>query len=184
MRRRSKKSYLGLSNATRFPPSIRCSIMQVKTAILGFGNPVRSDDGVGCFVIEQLQQQRGALPAETTLLDMGTSAFEMLFQLQGHQRLVLVDAVVNSGEADGAIFRLPADEVETAVQDDPMVFLHSLKWDQALSYAKKILGEAYPADVAVYLIAVSNTRLEVGLSPEVEVAGRRVCDHILAELNV
>jgi hydrogenase maturation protease len=30
-----------------------------KTAILGFGNPVRSDDGVGCMVIEDLQKRLG-----------------------------------------------------------------------------------------------------------------------------
>ncbi|MEM9836442.1 MAG: hydrogenase maturation protease, partial [Bacteroidota bacterium] len=62
---------------------------KIKTAILGFGNPARSDDGVGCYVIQQLQER---LPAEEeiTLLDMGTSAFEVLFQLKGHERIILV----------------------------------------------------------------------------------------------
>ncbi len=154
-----------------------------KTAVLGFGNPVRSDDGVGCYVIELLKK---ALPGqeEVTLLDMGTSAFEVLFQLQGHDRLILVDAVVNSGEPDGTQYLLPASAVEASIMDDPMVFLHALKWDQALSYARKILREAYPEDVSVYLISVTNIRLEVGLSDVVKAAGDAVAQRILSELGV
>lgn len=152
-----------------------------QTAVLGFGNPVRTDDGIGCYVIESLQKQ---LPDQSgvSLLDMGTSAFEVLFQLKGHEKIILVDAVVNTGEEDGTLYKLPASEVNAAIQDDPMVFLHALKWDQALSYAKKILREEYPEDISVYLIAVSNTRLEIGLSEAVQSAGDRVVALIKEEL--
>lgn len=152
-----------------------------KTAILGFGNPVRSDDGIGCFVINALQKHWGNRP-DLSILDMGTSAFEVLFQLQGHSRIILVDAVINTGEPDGTLYRLPAEAIESSIQDDPMVFLHSLKWDQALSYAKKILGSNFPSDISVYLIAVSNTRLEVDLSGAVKAAGLKVVDLINQEL--
>ena len=155
-----------------------------KTAILGFGNPVRSDDGVGCRVIELLQAKLGETAPEVSLLDMGTSAFEVLFQLKGHARIVLVDGVLNTGEPDGTCYRLPASAVEASIQDDPMVFLHSLKWDQALSYAKKILGPEYPDDIAVYLIAISDTRLEIGMSAVVQQAGEKVADLILEELGL
>jgi hydrogenase maturation protease len=154
-----------------------------KTAILGFGNPVRSDDGIGCVVIEQLKAQLGHDHPNISLIDMGTSAFEVLFQLTGHQQIILVDAVMNTNEPDGTMYKLPASAVEAAIQDDPMVFLHSLKWDQALSYAKKILGEAYPDDISVYLIAVSNIRLDVGISDTVQAAGEKVVNLILADLE-
>ncbi|MCB9080596.1 MAG: hydrogenase maturation protease [Lewinellaceae bacterium] len=153
-----------------------------KTAILGFGNPVRSDDGVGCLVIELLQQITTPVSG-VTLLDMGTSAFEVLFQLQGHNAIILVDAVINSGEPDGTVFHLPASEVSAAIQDDPMVFLHALKWDQALSYARKILREDFPEDIQVYLIAVSDTRLEIGMSDPVRAAAQRVAELIQQSLR-
>lgn len=150
---------------------------------MGFGNPCRSDDGVGCFVIEQLKNQF-AWNEQVSLFDMGTSAFEVLFHLQGHERIIVVDAVVNSGETPGTLYRLPASEINAHIQDDPMVFLHSLKWDQALSYAKKILQEAYPNDIQVYLIAVDNLRLDIGLSQPVREAGDRVVELILKELEL
>ena len=156
-----------------------------KTAILGFGNPVRSDDGVGCMVIEVLKKRLGEdHETDITLLDMGTSAFEVLFQLRDHRRIILVDGVLNSGEPDGTLYRLPGEAVEASIQDDPMVFLHSLKWDQALSYAKKILGTEYPDDISVYLISITNTRLEIGMCDAVQAAGLKVTDKILEELGL
>ena len=154
------------------------------TAILGFGNPVRSDDGVGCMVIDELKKRLGETPDGISLIDMGTSAFEVLFQLKGHARIILVDGVINTGEPDGTLYRMPASAVNASIQDDPMVFLHSLKWDQALSYAKKILGAEYPEDISVYLISVSNTRLDLGISDAVQQAGKKVTDLILEELGL
>jgi hydrogenase maturation protease len=154
-----------------------------KTAIMGFGNPVRSDDGVGCYVIYELKKHLGERE-DISVMDMGTSAFEVLFQLKGHGRIIIVDAVVNTGEPIGTLYKLPAEEVEAAVQDDPMVFLHSLKWDQALSYAKKILREEYPNDIQVYLIAVDNIRLSDSLSEAAKDAGDKVVDLILKDIEI
>lgn len=148
---------------------------------MGFGNPVRSDDAVGVYVIEQLRKELAAR-TDVSLFDMGTSAFEVLFNLKGHQRIILVDAVVNTGEAVGTLYKVPAHEVERAPVDDPLVFLHSLKWDQALSYAKKILQDDYPSDITVYLIAVDNTKLEVGLSQAAKNAGDRVVQLIQKDI--
>ncbi|TVZ27068.1 hydrogenase maturation protease [Gillisia sp. Hel_I_86] len=154
----------------------------MKTAIMGFGNPVRSDDGIGMYVIEELQKIIGDNDT-INIFDMGTAAFEVLFGLKGHTKILMVDAVVNSNEPIGTLFKVPAEEVLRAPQDDPMVFLHGMKWDQALSYSKKILGDEYPKDIQVYLIAVENTKLDTVLSEEVKQAGDKVVQHILEDLK-
>lgn len=148
---------------------------------MGFGNPVRSDDAIGIYVIEKLRKEIED-QSHISLLDMGTSAFEVLFKLKGHERIILVDAVVNTGEAVGTLYKVPAEEIRRAPVDDPMVFLHSIKWDQALSYAKKILQHEYPEDIMVYLIAVDNTQLEIELSEAAQQAGDKVVTLIKEEL--
>ena len=148
-------------------------------AILGFGNPVRADDGVGIYVVNQLLEQFGDTP-NVSIFDMGTSAFEVLFKLKGHDQIILVDAVINTGEAVGTLYKLPASEVEGQIEDDPMVFLHSLKWNQALSYAKKMLGDDYPEDIQVYLVAIEDTRFNVGMGDEAKAAGDKLIS-ILSE---
>lgn len=155
----------------------------MQIAIMGFGNPVRSDDGIGMYVIEKLKEHVGENDA-INIFDMGTAAFEVLFGLKGHQKIILVDAALNTNEPVGTLFKVPAEEVLRAPQEDPLVFLHGMKWDQALSYAKKILQDEYPDDIQVYLIAIENTKLEVDLSDAVKVAGDKVVEHILDELKV
>ena len=154
----------------------------MKTAIMGFGNPVRSDDGIGMYVIEKLQKTIGQND-DISIFDMGTAAFEVLFGLKGHSKILMVDAVINTNEPVGTLFKVPAEEVLRTPQDDPMVFLHGMKWDQALSYAKKILGDEYPEDIQVYLIAVENTKLETEISYAVKKAGDKVVQHILEDIK-
>lgn len=149
---------------------------------MGFGNPVRSDDVIGVYVVEKLHEKLKDNP-DISIFDMGTGAFEVLFGLKGHSKILLVDAVIDTNEAVGTIFKVPASEVLRAPEDDPLVFLHSIKWDQALSYAKKILREEYPEDIQVYLIAVENTVLGVDLSDPVKEAGDKVVNHIMEELQ-
>ena len=154
----------------------------MKIAIMGFGNPVRSDDAVGIYVIEELKKIYGN-SEKISIFDMGTAAFEIIFGLKGHEKIILVDAVINSKEPVGTLFKVPAEEVLRAPQDDPMLFLHGMKWDQALSYAKKILQDDYPKDIQVYLIAIENIKLEVDLSSEVKNSGDKVIELIKEEVE-
>jgi hydrogenase maturation protease len=152
-----------------------------RTAILGFGNPVRNDDAVGIYVLDQLREQLGDTD-QVVLFDLGTAAFEVLFKLRGYDRFFIVDAVINSGEPVGSLFCVPGEEVEAAIQEDPMVFLHGMKWDQALSYARKILREDYPTDISVYLVAVEDTRLDQRMSAPVLAAGDRLVALLMEQL--
>lgn len=158
------------------------TIAALKTAIMGFGNPVRSDDAVGVYVVTELQKKLQHRE-DITVFDMGTSPFEILFQLKGHGQIIIVDGVVNSGEADGTLFHLPASEIQAQIQDDPMLFLHGMKWDQALSYAKKLMGSEFPENnISVYLVAISEIRINMELSSTVKQAADRLVETILSNL--
>lgn len=152
-----------------------------KITILGFGNPVREDDGVGIYVVQQLQESLQTENIE--ILDMGTSAFEVLFQLKGRDRIIFIDAVINTGEPVGTLYKLPASEIEGHIQDDPLVFLHSLKWSQALSYAKKIMPDDFPEHMDVYLIAIDSTRFNTEMTDAARAGGDRLISILLEELQ-
>lgn len=158
------------------------TVAALKTAILGFGNPVRSDDAIGVHVVNELQKQLQRRE-DISVFDMGTSAFEILFKLKGHQRIIIVDSVINSGEVDGTLFHLPASEINSQIQNDPMVFLHGMKWDQALSYAKKLMGNEFPENkIQVYLVAISEIKINMELSEVVKTAGDKLIATILNDL--
>ena len=154
-----------------------------RTAVMGFGNPVRSDDGVGVYVAQQLIREMEG-EEKVKVLDMGTSAFEVLFQLRGYEKIILIDAVINSGEPAGSIFRMPAEKVKASIQEDPLVFLHAMKWDQALSYARKILRDDFPDDIIVYLVSVDDTAMNDHMSESAKEAAHKVIGLVKEEICV
>ena len=64
-----------------------------------------------------------------------------------------------------------------------MLFLHGMKWDQALSYAKKLMGSEFPENnISVYLVAISEIRINMELSSTVKQAADHLVETILSNL--
>ena len=158
------------------------TIAALKTAILGFGDPVRSDDAIGVYIVNELQKKLQHR-ADISVFDMGISAFETLYKLRDHQHIIIIDGVINSGEPDGTLFHLPASEINAQIQEDPLIFLHGMKWDQALSYAKKILGnQFFEKNIRVYLVAISEIKINTEISDVVKKAGDKLIQTIVNSL--
>ncbi len=68
--------------------------------VLGIGNLLLSDEGIGVHVIRELQQQE--LPAEVELLDGGTGGFHLLGFFRDHEILVIIDASLD-GKPPGSV---------------------------------------------------------------------------------
>jgi hydrogenase maturation protease len=81
--------------------------------VLGIGNILMNDDGVGIRVVQQLTEEY-RFPPEVTLLDGGTLGLDLLPHLEGVERLLVVDAVETGGEP-GSLIRLTGDEIPLAL---------------------------------------------------------------------
>lgn len=68
--------------------------------VLGIGNVLLGDEGVGVHVIQELEKE--GLPSHVTLLDGGTGGFHLLSYLQDYPEIILVDATLD-GKAPGTI---------------------------------------------------------------------------------
>lgn len=77
--------------------------------ILGVGNLLLGDEGVGVHVAQQLLQT--PLPADVEVIDGGTIGFELLPYVEGKRRVLIVDAIHADAEP-GTLFRFHADDAE------------------------------------------------------------------------
>ena len=82
------------------------------TLVLGIGNLIMTDDGVGVKVIH-LIQERYSFPGSVSVLDGGTLGLDLLHYLEGVRRLLVVDAV-ETGGPPGTLVRLTGDEINIA----------------------------------------------------------------------
>ncbi|MBS1190328.1 MAG: Hydrogenase 2 maturation peptidase Aspartic peptidase family [Rhodocyclaceae bacterium] len=77
--------------------------------VLGIGNILLSDEGVGVRVVEQLEAKYD-LPPEVEVIDGGTCGMEMLDQLEGLDALIVVDCV-RHGQPPGTPILIQGDDV-------------------------------------------------------------------------
>ena len=74
-----------------------------KILILGIGNILMGDEGVGVHVVNTLE--KAALPADVKCLDGGTGSFLLLEPMQNADKVILIDATVD-GQDVGSVRRL------------------------------------------------------------------------------
>jgi hydrogenase maturation protease len=79
------------------------------TFVVGVGNTIHSDDGVGVHALKHLQRD-SRLPDGVTLIDGGTHGIDLLGYLHDSSRILLLDAV-DVGELPGTLVRISGNEL-------------------------------------------------------------------------
>lgn len=135
------------------------STMRARTAVIGLGNILLGDDGVGVRVVEWLEAEGGL--AGVDLIDAGTSAFDTLDIFLTHERIVLVDAL-RGGHEPGFIYMLSPKDLANGQS-----FEVSLHDTHVVELAR--LAERMGARPEVILVGIEpeRIRLSLELSPTI-----------------
>ena len=80
--------------------------------VLGLGNLLRSDEGVGIHIVRELSQKQ--LPDTVDAVDGGTLGAELIGVLQGRRKVFLVDAM-RTDAPPGSILRIPFNELKPTI---------------------------------------------------------------------
>jgi len=151
--------------------------------VLGVGNVLLHDDGVGVRVMEELRRlaldDPAALPDGTRLVDGGTLGLDLLDALRGAGSLLLLDAV-NLGHEAGTISVLRGDAIDAAGGPGTGAIPGSVG---ELLAAARLMGWL-PDPVTLVGVQVGDTGLGIGLSPRVEVAVSDAVETARTELRV
>ncbi len=79
-----------------------------KVLILGIGNTLRCDDGIGVYIVRHMEESGIPLPEGVELLDGGTAGFDLLGLIDGYDKIVIVDAL-NADDRPGSVYRFTPD---------------------------------------------------------------------------
>jgi len=142
--------------------------------VIGMGNPMRHDDGVGPTVARRLSPLVAGR-AEVVVLD--GEASRLLDAWEGAELAVVVDAV-RSGAAPGTVGRVEVG-VDPLPHESP-ASTHGLGLAEAIELGRS-LGRL-PGQVIVFGVEAVDTEAGAGLSPAVEAAIDDVVDQVLVEL--
>ena len=150
----------------------RCPIL-----VLGIGNILLRDEGVGVHVIEQMQKMH--LPDDVELVDGGTAGADLLDVLAERRKVIVIDAVQADCEP-GTVLRFTADDLVRR-PDGVGMSLHELGLGEALTMTRQ-LGCA-PEDVVVLGIKPKDIGCGLELSEEIAASVPKVVKLVLAEIE-
>ena len=146
------------------------------TIVLGLGNLVHGDDGVGLHAIYVLQRDP-RVPRGVSLIDGGTQGLALLPHLSGVQRLLVIDAI-DAAQVPGTLMRFEGK----ALHGLPgKASVHQLGFAD-LMVALELLGEA-PGEVVVLGVQPMSTDWGAELTPIVTGALAPLVECVLAQVK-
>ena len=152
-----------------------------KTVIIGVGNLLLRDEGVGIHVTKELEKLH--LP-DVEVYDLGRDILDVIFALEGCDKGIIIDAVKRGGKP-GTVYRFKSDEVETKDSINRItkaVSVHQIDVPMIIGIGR---GAKLDLPTDIIVVGVEPKIIEIGLelSPEVKKAIPRVIELIIQEIH-
>ena len=151
----------------------------MKTIILGVGNLILGDDGVGIHVTNELK--KCVNDPNITIDDAVTGGMNLLELILGYDKAIIVDAVKTNEEEAGEIKRIPLGDFSTMHSCNP----HDVSLIEAIEVAKKMGEDRIPQEIIVIGIMMKEIPCEFGekLSDKIDAAVLKAVEMTLNEIK-
>ena len=133
----------------------------MKTLILGFGNPILTDDAVGIRVAEELAREFPDMAVEAT----SEAGLSILDNVTGYDKLVIIDSIKTGKGKPGELYKLTLEDLQPKSDFSSS---HGLDIATALKLGE-MMGYPMPSEVSIYAVEVKdNTSFGEKCTPELE----------------
>ncbi len=144
--------------------------------VLGVGNLLLGDEGVGIHLINKMQKT--SLPPGVEVMDGGTTSFELINYFRGRKKVIIVDAVKGDAEP-GTILRFTPEDAD--LQWHQTESAHQLNLQELFRFARKLTPSP---EIIVYGIVPKETKhFSMQLSRPVKRQLPRVITEIIREIK-
>lgn len=153
-----------------------------KTLLLGIGNPILADDGVGLRLAADAKTRLGAVLGLDVIDDCTVGGLNLLDVVAGYDRLIVLDSIKTGGGVPGAWYRFTGDALRETMN---LRNVHDANFATALELGRR-LGMRVPAEDERHIFAVEvadNLTFSTSLSPELEEAYPEYAAEIIAEIR-
>lgn len=147
--------------------------------ILGIGNPILRDDGIGPRVISELQGR--VISPAVTLAETSLAGMSLVEVLSGYTHAIIIDAI-QTGQSPGTLYRLTPDSFQSVGTE--VISQHRIGILEALSCGKD-LGLEMPEEVVFIAVEADDIHtFGEGLTPAVEQTVPAAVGAVMAELEL
>ncbi|MGD2157126.1 MAG: hydrogenase maturation protease [Anaerolineales bacterium] len=158
----------------------------MRTIVIGLGNPILTDDGVGVKVAYQVERALSdRKPDSVTITEASVGGLRLMETMIGYDRAILIDAYLNkNGHAPGTIHRMTLDDLRMISPTQHSASAHDTSLVTALDMGRR-MGLSLPKEISIFAIEVENvTDFSDHSTPCVAEAIPVVVEAVLKELNI
>ena len=151
----------------------------MKTIILGVGNPILGDDGVGNHIVNRLKEK--ITDPNITIDEAITGGMNLLDLIIGYEKAIIVDAVKSENANTGEVKRIPLGDFNTMHSCNP----HDVSLVEAIKMAEKLGEKHIPKEIIIIGVMMKQIPCEFGekLSKNIAAAVPKAVDMTLDEIN-
>jgi hydrogenase maturation protease len=151
----------------------------MKTIILGVGNLILGDDGVGVHIARELKKQ--IQDPNITIDEAITGGMNLLDLLLGYDKAIIIDAVKTENGENGDVKRIPLGDFSTMHSCNP----HDVSLMEAIEMAKKMGEDRIPKEIIVVGVMMKQIPCEFGeqLSKNITAAVPKAVEMTLNEIR-
>ncbi len=132
--------------------------------VIGYGNPLRGDDGVGCVIAEELAKRICDPESRVQVVACHQLNPELAEPIAETRAVIFIDASVDLKPGEVRVSSVAPDRFS------PAAFAHSMKPSALLATASELFGQAPPAKTVG--IGASSFEIGMNLTPAVQGAVR------------
>jgi hydrogenase maturation protease len=152
----------------------------MRTLILGIGNSILGDDGVGIRVARQLA--RLVKDKNIDVVEANVDGLNLLDFILEYDRLIVIDAIVTEDGGVGEIYRLKPEQI--CQPSGSAISPHHFNLATTLEIGKRLFPNKIPGEVTVYAVGTQEVaQVTEEMTDRVENAVPKVAGLILAELK-
>lgn len=152
----------------------------MKTLVLGIGNPILGDDGVGVRVAQELAKE--TKDGNIEVKDTCVNGLNLLELITGYDKLIVIDAIMTEDDKVGEIYKLKPENIgELACS---ATSTHHLNLANTIEIGKRLFPEEMPGEVTVFAVGTQQaTKVTEEMTEEVKEAIPKIVTLVLEEIS-
>jgi len=143
--------------------------------VLGVGNTLMGDEGIGVYVIRELEKEK--LSGNIELIDAGTALFSIVHLLRKRKKIVIIDAAKGGGKP-ATIYRILPSQIKS--KDNKLLSLHEMGLMESLNTLED--GEK-PQDIVIIGVEPASIDWGLKLSSVIERKLPEIVKIVLSEIS-
>lgn len=152
----------------------------MKTLVLGIGNTLLGDDGVGIYAAQELTARLD--DENITIKDIGVDGLNLLDHILYYDRLMVIDAIVTQNGNPGDIYRLKPEAIRDSVGGG--LSPHHFNLATTLKIGNRLFPDQMPKEVTIFAVEAKEVKnITEEMTEPVRQALPKVVEMVFEELT-